>query len=120
VVGTALAMGFGLNVPHCPAGRQLNCTSALSGPFVTIAAIPAVSLVSSAVGGRNSVLNVTTIAGAWYLGSPQAVRRVIMAVVIMVVTIIVVTVVVVTIMASRKLDRGKIIRWFDASSESEV
>jgi len=43
-----------------------------------------------------------------------------MAVVIMVVTIIVVTVVVVTIMASRKLDRGKIIRWFDASSESEV
>ncbi len=69
-------MGFGLKVPHCPAGRQLNLAKpSFGGPLVTIAAMGAVALRSSAEGGGNSVLNVTTIAGGWYFGSPQATRQ---------------------------------------------
>src|SRR5271155_5854172 len=71
-VGTLLATGFGLNVPHPPTGVQLKFTLAFIGPLVTSAAIPAVASVASAVGGGNSPLNVTIIAGGWYLGSPQA------------------------------------------------
>src|SRR5271167_1644771 len=35
----------------------------------------AVALRPSAEGGGNSLLNVTTIAGGWYFGSPQATRQ---------------------------------------------
>jgi len=110
VVGIPLAIGFGLNVPHAAMGRQVNFTSGFCGPLVTTAAMPAVALASSAEGGGYSVLNVTTIAGGTYLGSPpQAVRREIVAMAMAV-----------TIVAGRRFDRGSIIRGFDASSESEV
>ena len=71
-VGTLLATGFGVNVPHSPIGVQLKFTLAFIGPLVTIAATPAVAPAANAVGGGNSVLNATMIAGGWYLGSPQA------------------------------------------------
>lgn len=76
MVGTLLAMGFGLNEPHCPAGRQENFTPALALSLATTAAIPAVAPVLSAEGGGKEVLNVIMIAGAWYL-EPQATSTVI-------------------------------------------
>jgi hypothetical protein len=75
-------MVLGVNVPHWLAGRQVKFTPAIWGSLATTAAIPAVALVSSAVGGGKEVLNVTVIAGAWYLGSPQATSTAIMPVVI--------------------------------------
>jgi hypothetical protein len=87
VVGVLLATGFGVKVPHSPAGTQVKLTVALSGPLVTTAAMPAVSPVASAVGGGKDELNVTTIAGGWYLGSPQATKRPSAAIVNIVLTI---------------------------------
>ena len=72
MVGTLLAMGFGVNVPHCPAGRQVKFAPAFFVSLLTTTATPAVPLASRAVGGGNSVLNATAIAGGWYLGSPHA------------------------------------------------
>jgi hypothetical protein len=72
VVGTSLAIGFGENEPHWPAGTQLHVTPAFWGSFATTAAMPSVASVPSAVGGGKSVLNVTTMAAGWLCGSPQA------------------------------------------------
>ena|ERR1700690_4063032 len=63
-------MGFGLNVPHASVGRQVKVTSGFCGPLVTTAAMPTVALASSIDGGGYAVLNVTTIAGGTYFGSP--------------------------------------------------
>jgi hypothetical protein len=87
VVGVLLAMGFGVKVPHSPAGTQVKFTVALSGPLVTMAAMPVVAPVASVAGGGNEELNVTTIAGGWYLGSPQAIRRPMAAIAAIVLTI---------------------------------
>lgn len=103
MVGILLATGFGANVPQCPAGAHVKVTLGFSGPLVTIAAIPEVALVASAVGGGNSVLNVTTIAAGWYLGSPQAVSATIMAAAI-----------------KRRVDRPETIGRFDASGNTGV
>jgi hypothetical protein len=102
-VGTLLAMGFGLNVPHPPTGTQLKLTLAFIGPLVTIAAMPAVASVASVVGGGNSLLNDTTIAGGWYLGSPQATSATNMAVAIRVAT-----------MGNGKKGWRQVTRWLDS------
>ena len=87
MVGTLLAMGFGANVPHCPTGTQVKFTPAFFVSLLTTAATPAVALASSAVGGGNSVLNATAIAGGWYLGSPHATSTATIATAIIAMTI---------------------------------
>jgi hypothetical protein len=54
-----LAMGFGVKVPHCPAGRHVKFAPAFFVSLVTTVAMPAVPLASSAVGGGYSLLNAT-------------------------------------------------------------
>lgn len=108
MVGISLAMGFGINEPHIPVGMQLNSTPAFLGSLLTTAAMPAVMLVLSAVGGGNSALNATTMAGAWYLGSPQAEK---MEIIIAAITVI---------RLNRSVDWRKLIGWFDAGGNWEV
>ena len=108
MVGTLLAMGLGVKLPHSPAGTQVKFTPAFFVSLVTTAAMPAVALAASAVGGGNSVLNVTRIAGGWYLESPQATSTAIMPATSMALAI------------NRRVDRRKIIGWFDASCKRRV
>ena len=100
-------MGFGVKVPHSPAGTQVKFTVALSGPLVTTAAMPIVAPVESVAGGGKDELNVTTIAGGWYLGSPQAINMATAAIVAIVLTI-------------GGIDGVKVIQCFDARSNSKV
>lgn len=65
-----LAIWTGVNEPQLPAGAQVNVTPALFVSLATTAVISAKAPVSSEAGGCEK--NVTTIAGGWYLGSPQA------------------------------------------------
>jgi hypothetical protein len=51
VVGTLLAMGFGVKVPQAPAGTQLNFAPPFSESLVTTAVMPAVAPVFSVDGG---------------------------------------------------------------------
>lgn len=102
-VGILLAIGVGLNVPHAPTGMQVKFTVGFIGPLVTTAAIPAVAPAASAAGGGNCVLNAIIIAGAWFLGVPQAIGTENMAAAIMV---------------NRKLDWRKLMGRFDTTYDS--
>lgn len=62
-VGTLLAIGSGLNEPHCCAGAHVNCTPSFFRSLLTTAAIPTVALVASPAGGGNEVLNAIEIGG---------------------------------------------------------
>ena len=108
MVGTLLAMGLGAKVPHCSTGTQVKFTPAFFVSLLTTAAIPAVTLAPSAVGGGYSVLNATAIAGGWYLGSPHAISTASMAVAIT------------ALLIHRKVGWRRLIGWFDASRNTGV
>ena len=109
MVGTLLAMGFGLNVPHASAGIQVKFTSGFCGPLVTTAAMPAVALVSSIEGGAYWVLNVTTIAGGTYAGSPPHAS-----------SAAIIGMTIAPLAINLTVDWRKVMESFDASGETEV
>jgi hypothetical protein len=76
-VGIVLAVEVGLNDPHRGSLPQVTVqpTVPFCGPFVTVAAIPAVLPVFMEAGGVKAGVKVTTIAAGVELRLPQAARK---------------------------------------------